>query len=139
MMPGYGLTLAAGGVRRPGGLLEVRALSDAELDLYVHEGSVRASRAIAQVRELCETCFHDCELRIIDVAHPRDGSAGQVPIATPTLVKRWPAPERRIVGDLSDRERVLTALSLRPTKQSSPRQRLDDMNEAVLMHPHIRP
>jgi len=117
----------------------VKTLHDAELDLYVHEGSVRASRAIAQARELCETCFHDCELRVIDVARVGDASAGEVPVATPTLVKRWPAPERRIVGDLSDRDRVLTALSLRPTKQGSPRSGYDAVNEAVLVHPDILP
>ncbi len=85
------------------------------LRLYVTGMTPRSMRAIANLRSVCEERLqgrHDLE--IVDIyQHPQLGRDEQV-IAAPTLIKRLPLPLRRIVGDLSDRERVLFGLDLRP-------------------------
>ncbi|MBE0690173.1 MAG: circadian clock KaiB family protein [Anaerolineae bacterium] len=81
------------------------------LTLYVagaHPGSERAIANIEQIRSryLGERCL----VRVVDVvARPEAAAAARV-MATPTLVREQPLPERRIIGDLADFEAVLKAL-----------------------------
>lgn len=83
------------------------------LRLYVSGQTGRSSRAIENLRCLCEEQFRGCyELAIIDVLErPQMAEQAQV-LATPTLVKQLPPPIRQIIGDLSDRERVLVGLAI---------------------------
>lgn len=84
------------------------------LRLYVTGTTPRSAQAIANVRALCEEYLagrHDLE--VVDIyQQPTEASAEQI-IAAPTLVKKLPAPPRRMVGDFSDRNKMLVALDLR--------------------------
>ncbi|MCK6555840.1 circadian clock KaiB family protein [Candidatus Binatia bacterium] len=83
------------------------------LKLYVTGQSPRSEQAIADLKRLCERELTGrYELSIVDVlAQPQVAEAENV-LATPTLVKELPPPNRRVVGDLSDLARVLAALGL---------------------------
>jgi circadian clock protein KaiB len=84
------------------------------LRLYVTGMTPRSARAIASIRALCETHLEGhYSLQVIDIyQHPQLTREEQI-VAAPTLIKQLPRPLRRMVGDLSDRERVLLGLDLR--------------------------
>lgn len=79
--------------------------------------TARSVRAIANMRKICEENLSGrYDLEVVDVyEHPEATRELQV-IATPTLVKILPEPLRRIIGDLSNEERVLAGLNLMPVK-----------------------
>ena len=83
------------------------------LRLYVTGLTPRSTEAISRIKEVCEERLHGrYELEVIDL-YQNPASAGEEQIlATPTLIKKLPLPLRRLVGDLSDKERVLRALDL---------------------------
>jgi circadian clock protein KaiB len=85
------------------------------LQLFVAGATPQSSRALTNLREICEQHLRGrYELEVIDVyQRPAAAKAGRV-IAIPTLLKKLPAPLRRLVGDLSDKERVLVGLNLKP-------------------------
>ncbi len=84
------------------------------LRLYVTGMTPRSTEAFASIKAICETRLHGrYELEVIDLyQHPQLAIDEQI-IAVPTLVKKLPAPLRRLVGDLSNEERVLLGLDLR--------------------------
>ena len=84
------------------------------LRLYVTGMTVRSLQAVATIRAVCEEHLAGrYELEVIDIyEHPLSARDEQI-IAAPTLVKRLPLPLRRLIGDLSDMERVLMGLDLR--------------------------
>jgi circadian clock protein KaiB len=84
------------------------------LQLFVAGATPRSNRALVNLREICEQHLHGrYDLDVVDVyEHPEMAKDGQV-LAVPTLLKKLPAPLRRLVGDLSDRERVLLGLNLK--------------------------
>ena len=86
-----------------------------QLRLYVAGQSPRSLRALSNLTHLCEEHLTGrYEIEVIDlVSHPALASADNV-LAIPTLVRRMPAPSRKIIGDLSDTERVLVGLRIRP-------------------------
>lgn len=85
------------------------------LKLYITGSTPRSIRAVSNLRALCdEFLANRYELEIIDVYQQPAEAANEQIIAAPTLVKRAPAPVRRLVGDLSSRDRVLGALNIRP-------------------------
>lgn len=85
------------------------------LRLYVTGMTPRSTRAIETVRAVCEQHLAGSyELEIIDVYQQPGRPTQDDVIAIPTLVKRHPAPLRRIVGDMSDRRRLLASLGLPP-------------------------
>ena len=75
----------------------------------------RTEKAIANLRRICEEDLHgQYELQIIDVLeHPQLAEDEKI-LATPTLIKRLPPPLRRVIGDLSDKEKVLLGLDVWP-------------------------
>src|SRR5262245_13277480 len=81
--------------------------------LFVAGSTLRSARAIQNLQAICEEQFPGrYELKVIDIyQHPEQVAAEQIVVA-PTLVKKLPLPVRRIVGDLSARERVLRGLDL---------------------------
>ena len=85
------------------------------LTLYVRGASPRSAAALETVRRICDEELADrVELRVVDVAlEPALVLEDQI-MAIPTLVKRLPAPLRRLVGNLSDADRVRSALDLDP-------------------------
>lgn len=85
------------------------------LTLYVSGASPRSLAAIETVRRLCEEELgDDVTLEIVDVHENPSLVVRDDVIAAPTLVKRLPAPLRRLVGDLSDNDRVRSGLDLGP-------------------------
>ncbi len=83
------------------------------LKLYVTGMTPRAERAVANLRRICAEELDDrYELVIIDVLENPQLAEDEKIIATPTLIKKLPAPVRRIIGDLSDTEKVLLGLDL---------------------------
>jgi circadian clock protein KaiB len=86
-----------------------------KLRLFITGSTPRSTRAIENMRRICEENLEGkYDLEIIDVyEHPEATRELQV-VATPTLVKILPEPLRRIIGDLSDKERVLAGLNIMP-------------------------
>jgi circadian clock protein KaiB len=83
------------------------------LRLYVTGATVRSTRAIANLRQFCEEHLSDrYDLEVIDLYQRPELAAGEQLIAAPTLIKRLPLPLRRLVGDLSDQQRVMAGLDL---------------------------
>jgi circadian clock protein KaiB len=83
------------------------------LSLYVVGTTPSSTRAIVNVRALCERHLAGrYELEVVDLSVvPAAASAFQI-IAAPTLVKLAPAPQRRFIGDMSDTARILAGLNL---------------------------
>jgi len=83
------------------------------LRLYVSGMTPRSTEAINNLTTICEEHLKDrYELEVIDIyKQPELTTADQI-IATPTLVKKLPLPLRKLVGTLSDEERVLVGLNL---------------------------
>ena len=85
------------------------------LTLYVSGASPRSAAALETVRRLCdEELAGRVDLRIVDLAREPGRVTEDQIMAVPTLVKHEPAPLRRLVGNLSDVERVRTGLDLGP-------------------------
>lgn len=91
------------------------------LRLYVTGNTPRSARAIQNIRAFCEEKLRGCyELEVIDIyQHPERAKPEQV-VVTPTLVKRLPPPVRKLIGDLSDAERVLIGLDVVPHPNAKP-------------------
>ena len=91
------------------------------LRLYVTGTTPRSARAIQNVRAICEEKLHGrYELEVIDIyQHPEQAKPEQV-VVTPTLVKKLPLPVRRLIGDLSNADRVLIGLDIVPRRMQKP-------------------
>lgn len=85
------------------------------LRLYVTGTTARSTRAIENLRRVLESQIPGrYALEVIDIYQRPEAAAEHQIIAAPTLVKMLPEPVRRIIGDLSDEERVLRGLNLEP-------------------------
>ena len=88
-----------------------------ELRLYVVGQTPRSMQAIVNIKNICEEYLQGrYNLQIIDLYQEPVLAAGEQIIAAPTLIKKLPAPIRKFIGDLSDVERILVGLDLRPKK-----------------------
>jgi len=89
-------------------------MHDYILKLYITGNSPRAQAAIANLRRICEEDLAGrYSLEIVDVLEHPDAAEKDRILATPTLVKQLPPPLRRVIGDLSDKEKVLLGLEVR--------------------------
>lgn len=86
------------------------------LRLFVTGATPNSTRAIANLKEICEEHLKgNYELEIIDVyQQPLIAQSEQI-IALPLLIKKSPYPERRLIGDMSDTKKVLRGLNLTAT------------------------
>jgi circadian clock protein KaiB len=86
-----------------------------DLRLYVAGQTPKAVRAFENLRQICdEHLAGRYSIEVIDLLeNPTLGRGDQI-LALPTLVRRLPEPIKKIIGDLSDTERVLVGLDLRP-------------------------
>lgn len=86
-----------------------------QLRLYVAGPSPKSLRAFVNLKEFCEEHLHGrYEIEVVDLLeHPARARSDDV-LAIPTLVRRLPAPHRKIIGDLSDTARVLSGLQCQP-------------------------
>jgi len=85
------------------------------LKLFVTGRSTRSETAIRTLKRICEEDLNNrFDLVIVDVLeHPDQAESGRI-LATPTVVKELPPPLRKVIGDLSDQEKVLIGLDIRP-------------------------
>lgn len=84
------------------------------LRLYVAGVTPNSLRAIANLKHLCEELLQGrYTLEVIDLYQQPELAEGEQIVAAPTLIKELPLPLRRVIGDMSNRERVLVGLDLR--------------------------
>jgi circadian clock protein KaiB len=85
------------------------------LRLYVAGQSPKSLHALANLQQLCEEHLAGrYEIEVVDLVERPSLARSDDILAIPTLVRRLPAPLRKIIGDLSDTERVLGGLRIRP-------------------------
>lgn len=85
------------------------------LQLYVAGSTPQSSRAITNLKAICETHLKDrYELTVIDLYLHRELAQGEQIVVAPMLVRLSPEPVRRMIGDLSHTDRVLAGLDLPP-------------------------
>ena len=90
------------------------------LRLYVTGTTGKSVRAIQNVRRICEEHLHGLyDLEVVDIYKNLPLARGDQIFAAPTLIKRLPAPLRRLIGDMSDEQRVLVGLDIRAQRASS--------------------
>ena len=86
-----------------------------DLRLYVAGQTVRAVTAFANLQKICEEHLPgQYRIEVIDLLKQPQLAKGDQILAVPTLVRKLPEPVRKIIGDLSNTERVLVGLDLRP-------------------------
>jgi circadian clock protein KaiB len=87
------------------------------LRLYITGTTTRSTLAITNLRKVCEEYLEGrYELEVIDLYKKPALAKGDQIIAAPTLIKKLPLPFRRIIGDMSDKEKVLLGLDVRVEK-----------------------
>ena len=85
------------------------------LRLYVTGMTPKSTQAIANVEKLCkEHLAGRYELKVIDIYQQPKLVQGEQIIATPTLIKKLPLPLRKLIGNMSDTERFLVGIDLKP-------------------------
>ena len=85
-----------------------------QLRLYVAGQTPRSLTAFSNLTQICETHLKGrYHIEVIDLVRKPQLSRGDQILALPTLVRKLPVPVRKIIGDLSDTERVLVGLDLR--------------------------
>jgi circadian clock protein KaiB len=84
------------------------------LRLYVAGVTPRSTRAIANIKRVCEEHLQGrYELEVVDIYQQPVLAAGEQILAAPTLIKELPLPLRRLIGDMSNEERILLGLDLK--------------------------
>lgn len=88
-----------------------------ELRLYVAGQTTKSVDAFTNLKRICETHLAgQYRIEVIDLLKTPQLAAGDQILAVPTLVRRLPEPIKKIIGDLSNEERVLVGLDVQPTK-----------------------
>ena len=87
--------------------------------LFVAGSTLRAQHTIGNLRRLCDQHLGPISLEIVDIYQQPELAVRNQVFAAPTLVKLAPLPLRRIIGDLSNEDRVLRALNL-PSSPDAP-------------------
>jgi len=89
-----------------------------ELRLYIAGNTPKSMAALVNLKKYCEEHLKDeYKIEVIDLlVHPQLAAGDQI-LAIPTLVRKVPVPIRKIIGDLSNEEKVLVGLNIRPVKK----------------------
>ena len=89
------------------------------LRLYITGSTSRSVLAITNLKKICEEYLEGrYELEVVDLYQKPSLAKGDQIIAAPTLIKKLPLPFRRIIGDMSNKEKVLLGLDLREVKEN---------------------
>lgn len=97
------------------------------LRLYIAGSTPGSSRAVETLKAICEEHLANrYELEVVDVYQQPVLARDEQIIAVPTLVKRLPLPIRKVLGDLSDKQRVLLGLDLKPQRHEKKRRAKKD-------------
>ena len=87
-----------------------------ELRLYVAGQTAKSLQAFANLKRICEEHLGGrYQIEVVDLMKNPELAKGDQIFALPTLVRKLPEPVRKIIGDLSNTERVLVGLDLRPS------------------------
>ena len=104
---------------RPAGRAAQPKVITWELRLYVAGNTPNSIAAFSNLKQICETHMGGrYRIEIIDLLRSPQLAGGDQIIAIPTLVRRLPTPIKKIIGDLSNTERVLIGLDLKPALKS---------------------
>ena len=96
------------------------AIAKWELRLYVAGQTAKSLQAFANLKRICEEHLSgEYRIEVVDLLQSPQLAKGDQILALPTLVRKLPEPVRKIIGDLSDTERVLVGLDLHPRQQSA--------------------
>lgn len=83
------------------------------LTLFVTGATVRSARAVANVRHFCDDELTDeYDLDVVDLYDSPQRARTEQVVAAPTLVRYWPEPARRLIGDMSDGHRLREVIKL---------------------------
>ena len=94
-------------------------MSHYQLRLYVTGNTPHSRQAVANLKRICkEELQGSYEMVVVDVLERPQLAEHEKILATPTLIKHLPPPLRRVIGDLSDTQRVLLGLDLAPVEPS---------------------
>lgn len=97
---------------------EQGAQAEWELRLYIAGETDRSKRAIENLKKMCEEHLPGrYSIELVDISKDPERASSDDILALPTLVRKLPAPLRRIIGDLSDHEKVLVGLNIAPLKR----------------------
>jgi circadian clock protein KaiB len=89
------------------------------LRLYVAGSTPKSSRAITNIKAICEAHLRDrYSLTVVDLYEERARAMADQIVVAPTLIRQSPRPERRVVGDLAQTDRVLAFLEVTPATHS---------------------
>src|SRR5215203_3666378 len=89
-----------------------------ELRLYIAGNTPKSLTALSNLKKYCEEHLKgQYKIEVIDLLVNPQLAAGDQILAIPTLVRKVPAPIRKIIGDLSNEEKVLVGLNIRPVKK----------------------
>ena len=104
--------------KKSSGTAATSAVANFELRLYVAGQTTKSMTAFDNLKRLCETHLAGqyC-IEVIDLLKTPQLAAGDQILAVPTLVRRLPEPIKKIIGDLSNEERVLVGLDVHPLKR----------------------
>ena len=85
------------------------------LRLYIAGNNPRSQTAVESVKKICEEYLNGrYELEVIDIYQDRTKNLVDLVLAAPTLIKKLPLPLRKVIGDMSRKEKVLVGLDLVP-------------------------
>ena len=106
-----GRSSPAANVERPGAhSLQAKYV----LRLYINGSTLKSTLAVKNIKQLCEQHLDGrYDLEIIDIRHQANLARDEQIVAVPTLIKQLPHPLRRLIGDLSDQNKVLFGLDLK--------------------------
>ncbi len=91
-----------------------------ELRLYVAGKTLKSVTALKNLKQYCEEHLQGkYTIEVIDLLEQPQLAEGDQIFAIPTLVRKFPEPMRKIIGDLSNEEKVLVGLNIRPVKAES--------------------
>ncbi len=91
------------------------AVAEWELRLYIAGETAKSMAAFANLQRICEQNLKGrYRIEVVDLLKNPQLARGDQIVAIPTLVRKLPPPVKKIIGDLSDAERVLVGLDLRP-------------------------
>ncbi len=91
-----------------------------ELRLYIAGQTPKSVLALSNITQYCkEHLLGKYSIEVIDLLKNPQLAAGDQIFAIPTLVRKFPEPLRKIIGDLSDKEKVLVGLNIRPVNKEN--------------------
>jgi circadian clock protein KaiB len=94
------------------------AKAEWDLRLYVAGQSRKSLTALANLKRLCDEHLPGrYHIEVVDLLQTPQLAAGDQILAIPTLVRKLPAPMKKIIGDFSNEERALVGLDVRPSKE----------------------